>query len=50
MPFYKNKNKEDILTFDKNNNNKKLLIKYLNIKGYYFFRIKNERIFKKTGN
>lgn len=24
----------DILTFDKNNNNKKILIKYLNIEGF----------------
>lgn len=48
MPFYKIKNKEDILcAFDKRNNNKKILIKGLNIEGFSFFRIKRERTFKR---
>jgi hypothetical protein len=36
--IYKIKNKESILcAFDKRNNNKKLLINYLNIEGFSFF-------------
>ena len=37
----------DILTFDKNNNNKKILTKYLNIEGFSFFRIKERGLLKR---